>query len=97
MELIQKTTFQQWVWETNLPDSQKDKSLILKLVAELRANNQQLSSLGMVTPIIATIKNVMDNKEKIGNASEYINNPIQYHTSEEESIETEGRESISDE
>ena len=36
-------------------------------MAELRANNQQLTSLGMVTPIIATIKNIIDDdkhKEK---------------------------------
>jgi hypothetical protein len=67
MEMIQKETFKQWFIETSKPDSQKDKRLILSLVAELRANNQQLSSLGMVTPIIATIKNVIDNnnKEKI--------------------------------
>ena len=97
MELIQKTTFKQWLVETNRPDSQKDKRLILALVAELRANNQHMSSLGMVTPIIATIKNIMD-KEKLGSASKFIqNNPIQYQISEEESIETEGRESTSDE
>ena len=64
MELIQKRHFKQWLYETNKPDSQKDKRLILSLVAELRANNQHLSSLGMVTPIIATIKNIMDKKEK---------------------------------
>jgi hypothetical protein len=60
MEMIQKETFNQWFIEIKKPDSQKDKNLILKLVAELRANNQQLTSLGMVTPIIATIKNIID-------------------------------------
>ena len=64
MEMIQKETFNQWYIETNKPDSQKDKNLIMKLVAELRANNQQLTSLGMVTPIIATIKNLIDDKDK---------------------------------
>ena len=84
MELIQTNTFQQWLYETNRPDSQKDKRLILSLVAELRANNQHMSTLGMVTPIIATIKNIMDKKDKIGNASKYIqNNPIQYQISKE--------------
>ena len=39
MEMIQKETFKQWLVETNRPDSQKDKRLILSLVAELRANN----------------------------------------------------------
>jgi hypothetical protein len=63
MEMIQKETFKQWHTEMNKPDSQKDKNLILKLVAELRANNQQLTQLGMVTPIIATIKNIIDKKE----------------------------------
>jgi hypothetical protein len=63
MEMIQKETFKQWVIERSKPDSQKDKRLILSLVAELRANNQQLTSLGMVTPIIATIKNVIDNNK----------------------------------
>jgi len=95
MEMIQKETFKQWLVETNRPDSQKDKKLILDLVAELRANNQHLASLGMVTPIIATIKNIMD-KEKLGNASStLIRHPVQYQISEEESIETEGRESTS--
>jgi hypothetical protein len=67
MEMIQKETFKQWHMETNKPDSQKDKNLIVKLVAELRSNNQHLTSLGMVTPIIVTIKNLIDNnnKEKI--------------------------------
>jgi hypothetical protein len=60
MEMIQKETLQQWHNELNKPDTQKDKNLILKLVAELRANNQQLTSLGMVTPIIATIKDIID-------------------------------------
>ena len=86
MELIQKTTFKQWLVETNRPDSQKDKRLILSLVAELRANNQHLTSLGMVTPIIATIKNIIDNKDKIGNASnsKFIqHNSVQYHISGE--------------
>ena len=95
MELIQKTTFQQWVYETSKPDSQKDKKLILDLVAELRANNQHLASLGMVTPIIATIKNIMDNKDKTGNASSIINDPIQYQDSEE-SIDTAGTEDTLD-
>ncbi len=96
MELIQKTTFQQLIDETSKPDSQKDVNLILKLVAELRANNQQLSSLGMVTPIIATIKNIIDNnKEKIGNTSKFVqNNPVQYQNSEE-SIDTTTREGTS--
>ena len=62
MELIQTNTFQQWLYETSKPNSQKDKHLILDLVSQLRANNQQLASLGMVTPIIATIKNIIDDK-----------------------------------
>jgi len=98
MELIQKTTFQQWLVETNRPDSQKDKRLILSLVAELRANNQHLASLGMVTPIIATIKNIIDdNKEKIGNASTSIiqQHSIQYQNSGE-NIDTEGRNESTD-
>ena len=57
MEMIQKETLKQWLDETSKPESQKNKNLILKLVAELRSNNQHLTSLGMVTPIIATIKN----------------------------------------
>jgi hypothetical protein len=65
MEMIQKETFKQWHNEMDKPDSQQDKSLIIKLVVELRANNQQLTSLGMVTPIIATIKNIIDDKDKI--------------------------------
>ncbi len=65
MEMIQKETLKQWHIETNNPDSQKDKRLILSLIAELRANNQQLTSLGMVVPIIATIKNVIDNNSNI--------------------------------
>ena len=74
MELIQKTTFQQWLDETNRPDSQKDKRLILDLVSQLRANNQHMSTLGMVTPIIATIKNIIDDKkDKIGEC--FINHP----------------------
>jgi hypothetical protein len=45
------------------------------LVAELRANNQQLTSLGMVTPIIATIKNIIDNKNKNDNSTnQFFNN-----------------------
>ena len=64
MEIIQKDTLQQCYMETNKPDSEKDNNLILKLLAELRANNQQLTSLGMVTPIIATIKNLIDDKQK---------------------------------
>ena len=97
MEMIQKETFNQWFNETSKPDSQKDQRLILDLVAELRANNQHLASLGMVTPIIATIKNIIDdNKEKLGNASKYINDPIQYQVSgEEDSIDTKGTESTS--
>jgi hypothetical protein len=59
MEMIQKETLKQWHNELNKPDLQKDKNFIMKLVAELRANNQQLTSLGMVTPIIATIKNII--------------------------------------
>jgi hypothetical protein len=75
MEMIQKETFKQWHTEINKPDAQKDKNLILKLVAKLRANNQQLTSLGMVTPIIATIKNIIDDKkDKIDNASIFSNN-----------------------
>ena len=73
MEMIQKETFKQWFVETNRGDSQKDKRLILSLVAELRANNQHLASLGMVTPIIATIKNIMDNNHS----------SVQYPTSRE--------------
>ena len=73
MEMIQKETFKQWFIETNKPDSQKDKRLILSLVAELRANNQQLTSLGMVTPIIATIKNIIDEKDK--NRDKKMDNP----------------------
>lgn len=81
MEMIQKETFKQWHIEINKPDSQKDKTLILKLVAELRANNQQLTSLGMVTPIIATIKNLID-KDKIENAStRIIQHSNKYQTS----------------
>ena len=39
----------------------------------------------MVTPIIATIKNIIDKKDKIGNASKFVqNNPVQYQSSEEE-------------
>ena len=64
MEMIQKETFKQWHIELNKADSQKYKNLILKLVAELRANNQQLTSLGMVTPIIATIKNFIEENNK---------------------------------
>jgi hypothetical protein len=63
MEMIQKETFKQWHTEMSKPDTQQNKNLILKLVAELRANNQQLTSLGMVTPIIATIKNIIDDKD----------------------------------
>lgn len=77
MEMIQKNTFQQWLIETNRPDAQKDKNLIIKLIAELRANNQQLTSLGMVTPIIATIKNLID-KDKIDNASKFIHPSNKY-------------------
>jgi hypothetical protein len=62
MEMIQKETFKQWYIETNKPDAQKDKNLIVKLIVELRANNQQLTSLGMVTPIIATIKYIIDKR-----------------------------------
>ena len=52
-----------------------------------------MSSLGMVTPIIATIKNIIDDKkDKIGNASTSIiqQHPIQYQNSGE-NIDTEGR------
>jgi hypothetical protein len=63
MEMIQKQTFNQWYIEISKPESQKDKNLIVKLVAELRANNLQLTSLGMVTPIIATIKNIIDDND----------------------------------
>ena len=59
MEMIQKETFNQWYIETNKSDAQKDKNLILNLVDQLRVNNQQLTSLVMVTPIIATIKNII--------------------------------------
>ena len=76
MEMIQKNTLQQWLIETNRPDAQKDKNLILKLVAELRANNQHLTSLGMVTPIIATIKNLID-RDKVADASKFVY-PIEY-------------------
>ena len=55
-----------------------------------------MATLGMVTPIIATIKNNMDNKDKIGNASTLIH-PIQYQVSEEDSIDTTGTETTSDE
>jgi hypothetical protein len=84
MEMIQKETFNQWFIEiNNKPDSQKDKNLILKLIAELRANNQQLTSLGMVTPIIATIKNLIDDKkdkDKIDDAStKFINHHPNHH------------------
>jgi hypothetical protein len=81
MEMIQKETFNQWFIETNKPNSQKDKNLILKLIAELRANNQQLTSLGMVTPIIATIKNIIDDDKKdkkIDNVSKLI--PQNHHS-----------------
>ena len=67
MEMIQNETFKQWHNEMNKPDSQKDKNLIVKLVAELRANNQQLTQLGMVTPIIATIKNIIEDKNNNNN------------------------------
>ena len=43
--MIQKETFNQLYIETNKPDTQKDKNLIVKLIAELRANNQQLNQL----------------------------------------------------
>ena len=71
--MIQKETFKQWLYETSRPNSQQNKRLILSLVAELRANNQHLASLGMVTPIIATIKNIIDDKkEKIADTSRFI-------------------------
>ena len=82
MEMIQKETLKQWHNELNKPDSQKDKNLILKLVAELRANNQQLTSLGMVTPIIATIKNIIDDKEEkkvVVDASKFIYHPNHHY------------------
>ncbi len=85
MEMIQKETMKQWLIETNKPESQKDKRLILSLIAELRSNNQHLTSLGMVTPIIATIKNIIDKKDKTGKSSRLIqHNPVQYQSSEEE-------------
>ena len=98
MELIQTNTFQQWLYETNKPNSQKDKHLILDLVSQLRANNQQLASLGMVTPIIATIKNIMDNnKDKIDNISRFIqHHSNQYQISEEEETNTSGPEDDND-
>ena len=87
MEMIQKETLQQWHSEMNKPDSQKDKNLIVKLVAELRSNNQQLTSLGMVTPIITTIKNIIDDKNKktdkvtiIDNDSIFNNNKDYYES-----------------
>ena len=96
MELIQKTTFQQWLDETNRPDSQKDKRLILDLVSQLRANNQHMSTLGMVTPIIATIKNIIDDKkDKIGNASSIIH-PIQYQTNRKSIDNSETDETLDD-
>jgi hypothetical protein len=86
MEMIQKETFNQWYIETNKPDAQKNKNLNMKLVAELRANNQQLTQLGMVTPIIATIKNLIykkkdKNKEEDDARRIY---PIQYQISRED-------------
>ena len=98
MELIQTNTFQQWLYETSKPNSQKDKHLILDLVSQLRANNQQLASLGMVTPIIATIKNIMDNnKDKIDNISRFIqHHSNQYQISEEEETNTSGPEDDND-
>ena len=69
------------VSRTNRADPHKDKRLILSLVAELRADNQHLASLGLVTPIIATIKNIIDSKkDNIGNVSNTIIYPIQYQT-----------------
>jgi hypothetical protein len=79
MEMIQKETLQQWYIETNKPDAQKDKNLILKLVAELRSNNQQLTSLGMVTPIIATIKNIIDNNNNNNNNKDEIDNTSRFN------------------
>ena len=35
MEIVQKETLKQWLDETSKPESQKNKNLILKLVAEL--------------------------------------------------------------
>ena len=92
MEMIQKETLKQWHIEMNKPDLQKDNNLIVKLVAELRANNQQLTSLGMVTPIIATIKNLIDKKEdknKEENAKRIY--PIQYQISRED-VDSPGAE-----
>jgi hypothetical protein len=98
MELIQKATLKQWLLETSRPDSQKNKRLILSLVAELRANNQQLSSLGMVTPIIATIKNIIDKKDKISNSSSNTiiqqQHPVQYQSREEEDDSIDSTEMI---
>jgi hypothetical protein len=54
----------------------------------------------MVTPIIATIKNIIDDKkDKIGNASKFIqNNPVQYKSSEkeEDSIDIAGTDDTLD-
>ena len=89
MEMIQKETFRSWLVENSRPENQKDKRLIISLVAELRANNQQLSSLGMATPIIATIKNLIDKNEnnnannKLEDANRRIY-PIQYTPSGED-------------
>jgi len=50
----------------------------------------------MVTPIIATIKNIIDkDKEKIGNTSKYIDHSVQYQTSRE-NIDTNRTEDIFD-
>lgn len=87
MEMIQKETLKQWHIEMNKPDSHKDNNLIVKLVAELRANNQQLTSLGMVTPIIATIKNLIDKRGEDNNKEEENAKriyPIQYKASRED-------------
>ena len=93
MEMIQKETLKQWHIEMNKPDLQKDNNLIVKLVAELRANNQQLTSLGMVTPIIATIKNLIDKKEDKNKEEENAKRiyPIQYQISRED-VDSPGAE-----
>ena len=81
MEMIQKSLLKKWLVEDSKPYPQQNHNLIIKLTQEIRANNQRLESLGMVTPIIATIKTIID-KEKVDNASKFIY-PIQYQTSGE--------------
>lgn len=81
MEMIQKSLLKKWLVEDSKPYERQNNNLIIKLTQEIRANNQRLESLGMVTPIIATIKTIID-KEKVDNASKFIY-PIQYQTSGE--------------